>query len=323
MVRTASAAVTIAVLGLAMLVAAGCLLGSDDEDEQAGQPPDSTAGAATNPCPDGDASVCAFAAEMERLLLAGDGNSLADRAHEREYSCPPQPRAGSDPIAALCTGRAAGEKVRGYDTGRTYSEGTVLSRADYARFLTPLARNAVADASDDYGPGALRLYSIGAGGGAPGCPDCRMLVFSRLVSSPPERLLREGVLLAIEKRDGKWGIRLALTGLQIGQDIPLKLRGGVHEGTTYKPWHPSGQAPSSGGPIWLGAGAAVKGAGDCLNLRERPSREAAVIDCLRDGSALQVVGGPAAAEGIRWWRVVRPAPLFGQGWVSAEFIAVP
>ncbi len=59
------------------------------------------------------------------------------------------------------------------------------------------------------------------------------------------------------------------------------------------------------------------GAGDCLNVREGPSLDDAVIECVADGVLLGQVGLPGPA-----WTEVR-APSGVAGWASSEFLAQP
>jgi len=65
---------------------------------------------------------------------------------------------------------------------------------------------------------------------------------------------------------------------------------------------------------------AVKGAGDCLNLRLQPSRSAEVLNCFRDGTILDHLGESTQADGVTWAHV---STLDGwQGWASLEFLDV-
>ena len=68
------------------------------------------------------------------------------------------------------------------------------------------------------------------------------------------------------------------------------------------------------GPI-----ARVAGTGDCLNVREQPSKASASLGCFKDGVLLQL-RGPAdqAADGVTWVAVETPDGR--AGWASGEFL---
>ncbi len=40
-----------------------------------------------------------------------------------------------------------------------------------------------------------------------------------------------------------------------------------------------------------------------LNVRDRPSLQAAVLRQLNGGDQFQLIGGPAYSDGYRWWKV--------------------
>ncbi len=272
-------------------------------------------------CPDVDRAVCALAADIEAALVKYNGDEAAKRFVDREVTCQP-----NDPFSPrVCDGKTPGTKVRGYDVGRTYSEGTTLDRAALVKLLAGYQSGAIAEAKDDYGEGSVRLYSIGVYAN-PNCPGgCRELVFSRVVVDM-DRLFREGILFTAEKRDGTWVLRLVLNGLQLGQDIPVKLRGGTLNGVQYRVWNPKdGGKPVGQGKFWFGSIVRVKGSGDCLNFRTLPNKTAPVVECLKDGAQLHLIGGggPPDGDGVRWWRVVRLPANTAAGWVSGEFLGEP
>lgn len=65
--------------------------------------------------------------------------------------------------------------------------------------------------------------------------------------------------------------------------------------------------------------ARVAGAGDCLNVREQPSKASTSLGCFRDGVLLQVRGqAEQAADGITWVAVETPDGR--AGWASGEFL---
>jgi hypothetical protein len=82
-------------------------------------------------------------------------------------------------------------------------------------------------------------------------------------------------------------------------------RYGVMSGDVWRllskwPWQP-GPTPSA--QLSKGGNARVASTGSCLNVREAPSTEAAVITCLPDETIVRVLDGPVAAEGYRWWLI--------------------
>lgn len=58
---------------------------------------------------------------------------------------------------------------------------------------------------------------------------------------------------------------------------------------------------------------------DCLNMRQGPSLNAPLIDCIADGQRLTVREGPREVERIRWWRVSRLGAN-GEGWVAEDYL---
>lgn len=63
---------------------------------------------------------------------------------------------------------------------------------------------------------------------------------------------------------------------------------------------------------------AVKGAGDCLNLRANPTTSAGILGCFPDGVLLNHLGESTQADGVTWAHV---ATLSGMsGWASLEFL---
>lgn len=57
----------------------------------------------------------------------------------------------------------------------------------------------------------------------------------------------------------------------------------------------------------------VSGTGDCLNVREAPSKSAAVVVCLPDGTVVPIQEGPTQADDIDWYRGPK-------GWVAGEYL---
>jgi hypothetical protein len=58
----------------------------------------------------------------------------------------------------------------------------------------------------------------------------------------------------------------------------------------------------------------VIGTADCLNVHARPSASGEVLECLPEGTAAAIVGGPVDAGGTTWWE------LGGHGWVDGDYL---
>ena len=70
----------------------------------------------------------------------------------------------------------------------------------------------------------------------------------------------------------------------------------------------SSPVPSSGQALptpalVIGGQAIVTVTGDALNLRVSPTRAAQVLRLVKAGVVVTVVGGPASADGLRWWQI--------------------
>lgn len=289
-----------------------------------------TATATTGPeagpvdCPLPDRSVCTFAAAIEKLLLQLDFGAVADLVIPTEVTC--AARTEGAPLEDICTGRPVGTKVSGYPLGRRYSEGGLATREEFIGAIQTHAKLTVADTRDDYGTGALRLYTIGA----PlrnDCSNCYSFFYSSVqrLQVGDDRLMREALEVQAVKAGGKWGVDVILTGIFLPTEIDALLLGGTYEGRTYRTWNAKdGTAPAgSRNGVYFGATVTVTNTGSqCLNYRSQPTKQAALLDCLAEGTRLYVVGGPVQADGSRWWRVLHPNPGVPAGWVAGEFISV-
>ncbi len=80
---------------------------------------------------------------------------------------------------------------------------------------------------------------------------------------------------------------------------------------------PPGLAAPAIGEFVPGGEAIVRGDGDCLRLRDAPSLSGGRIDCIEDGTTLEVLEGAASADGHDWRRVRANGRT---GWVAAEFL---
>ncbi len=58
----------------------------------------------------------------------------------------------------------------------------------------------------------------------------------------------------------------------------------------------------------------------CLNVRTEPGTDQPIIDCLREGTQLTILGGPQEAGDFTWWRV-RTAS--GDGWAAEDYLIAP
>lgn len=77
------------------------------------------------------------------------------------------------------------------------------------------------------------------------------------------------------------------------------------------------EPPASG--LAIGRTAYVRPGGQALNLRERPSLalDSQVQASLEPGTAVEVIGGPVAADSYEWWQV-RAGGV--EGWCAGEFL---
>jgi hypothetical protein len=55
----------------------------------------------------------------------------------------------------------------------------------------------------------------------------------------------------------------------------------------------------------------------CANVRNRPGLESVILDCLRNGTRVDVDSAPAYVEGRLWWH------LKGLGWMAHDFLVAP
>ncbi|MEX0781819.1 MAG: RING finger protein [Dehalococcoidia bacterium] len=83
-------------------------------------------------------------------------------------------------------------------------------------------------------------------------------------------------------------------------------------------------APPTGGKFQVndqvaitGVGAGADGEPACLNIRIEPGLDQTIIDCLREGTQLTVLGGPQEAGGLTWWQVQLAS---GDGWAAEDYL---
>ncbi len=140
-----------------MTIACG---GDDDEPSRSdGDPTAVPSSVAALACPL-VRDACALAAFLQTRLASGDLESVATANRIESFTCPGTPAQGIGGPFPLCDGAFGGEKRLGVQMNRRYSEGFVVSPEEYQRILRQLLQAADANASDAYGTGALRLYSL-------------------------------------------------------------------------------------------------------------------------------------------------------------------
>ena len=69
-----------------------------------------------------------------------------------------------------------------------------------------------------------------------------------------------------------------------------------------------------------GESAVVAGTDSCLNIRASARIDAAVLECVDDGTAVTVLEGPVEANDHTWWRVAAPG---GDGWAAGIYLEKP
>jgi hypothetical protein len=185
-----------------------------------------------------------------------------------------------------------------------------------AALLMAYVGSAHSSSHDAIGGGALRMYTI-AHFDAMG-PDTRMLVYSRVVLGEG-RKLREIVFFNIEKHDGEWSVRATLAGLQLADEIVVKLIGGAANGITYTGWNPvDGTKAVATKGLWYGAHVRVTDTqGECLNIRNAPGT-GEVLTCLPDGEVVTITGDPVEMNGTLFWEVSARGQL--RGYASGDYL---
>ena len=71
-------------------------------------------------------------------------------------------------------------------------------------------------------------------------------------------------------------------------------------------------------PLTSGTDVVVVGADPCVNVREGPGLDQTAVDCLSDGTIVQLSLGPIMADDFEWWQLAGRA-----GWVVADFLRYP
>ncbi|GAB4335820.1 MAG: hypothetical protein Kow0010_23420 [Dehalococcoidia bacterium] len=65
------------------------------------------------------------------------------------------------------------------------------------------------------------------------------------------------------------------------------------------------------------AAVVVGSAPQCLNVRSEAGVENPAIDCIADGTAVTILGGPLEAGGFLWWRIDAPNVI---GWAAEDYL---
>jgi hypothetical protein len=72
--------------------------------------------------------------------------------------------------------------------------------------------------------------------------------------------------------------------------------------------------------VITGVGTGGAGEAPCLNIRTEPGTDQDIIDCLREGTQLTVLGGPQEAGDLTWWQVRSTS---GDGWAAEDYLTEP
>jgi hypothetical protein len=137
----------------------------------------------------------------------------------KEYECPgPEPSGLGGPFP-LCDGATPGELRSGYLTARRASEGAVLSQEGYREVLRQRITARDPAASDEYGPGEWRLYSLGClepqADDASSCGERYTVVLSAIVDGGDGH--RELLIFFVEGTESPV-VTSTWTGILLGDD---------------------------------------------------------------------------------------------------------
>lgn len=81
---------------------------------------------------------------------------------------------------------------------------------------------------------------------------------------------------------------------------------------------PGTPIPASERKFAAGDAAVVTGsAPECLNVRSEAGLQNPAIDCIADGTAVTILGGPLEADGLLWWRIDAPNVI---GWAAEDYL---
>jgi len=207
---------------------------SEDGEPTPSPAPAQTASPTVTPpsCPINPAA-CTLAVNLQAWLSAGSFANIALIYERRTYDCPGGTPQGAGGPFPLCDGAPVGEKRVGLGMARRYSERWVLSQADYVRIIGQLMMAADTSASDAYGPGSFRLYSVSClDPGAPqaSCPRFAV-IFSGILRPaviPPVGTVpgREVLAFLTGTSGGSTLIESTWTGIIMPDEAPVILQQG-------------------------------------------------------------------------------------------------
>jgi len=194
-------------------VGAACSDGGGEETATSTRSPEATVPAASTPDAEGTVTgdvgdmegFRAFAPQIEQAIVTGDAQFFLDRAVLEELTC-----VGDEPVGP-CSGRPAGT-VSGIPGGVWQGDvGGIFTPEEYEQALQRYFDGALADQSDDYGPGALALFAL-----ARGERDGEEVFYAITTSivdaypstgapvGPPGTLLREAHAFRFRFESGRW-----------------------------------------------------------------------------------------------------------------------
>jgi hypothetical protein len=180
--------------------------------------------------------VCSFAQTVERAVKASDFSAIIANAGTSEYTCPAIPPQGLGGPYPLCDKALGGEKRQGIRIAYLESEGVIVKTQGMREALERWARAETPSATDEFGTGASRLYSIGCPGDASTCGEKFALVFSQV--RPPVSY-RIQMVLYFERRAGSPRLTFAAFGPLLHADrLNAALTGGRVEFVTPEGWQP-------------------------------------------------------------------------------------
>ena len=145
-----------------------------------------------------DAAACAFAQQLAGWVEGHDVDAILAHSAPQEHLCQgPDPDVGLGRPYSVCHEVPAGERRLGYPVGRLSSDAGVIRSEHFRDELSHWlmwTQSAAAERADVFGPGALRLVSLGCPlehDGMPqpadptACTELFVVAFSGIVLSPP------------------------------------------------------------------------------------------------------------------------------------------
>lgn len=198
--------------------------------------------------------ACAFAAQVNRAVLARDVDAVVAKSQPYEFC--PEPGAGQLGYPPLCHENSTrAKRFVGYLWGHLYSEGSALTEQQYRESLQTVLRGADTPQSDEYGPGSVRLYTLGCmeapANDKLGCENQFEMMFSASGYVPNLKESRRGVLIFVAQRSPETGAFriVSISGGSLPpNDLSIALRGGSGPpGTfvygTFFRWQPPSDVP--------------------------------------------------------------------------------